>query len=441
MPRRRPRCLARGERRRDLARPGSSRTTRATVGWTVDLATGRSATRAVPSQRPIARDPGRRPRRGRSDRAAIASDRVAQRRSVDRRGSGPITSSWTGPCGGRWLDLHAAAQRRPGRRASSTSPPGSRGSRRCSGATASSPRSRRSRSSRRSRWRPSTVLARLQATTDDPWHDAEPGKILHEMRTGEMARAGETPHDAYYGSVDSTPLWLILLGETHAWTGDDALVDRLWPNALAALAWIDDVTATSTATASSNTSDARGSGCSTRAGRTRATPSGTSTAGLAEAPDRPRRGPGLRLRRPARDGPAGPSSRRRPSWQRVSTPRPTTLRARVRRRVLARRTSGFYAMALDGDKRPGREHRLERRARRSGPASSRRNAPSGSRSGCSSPTCSPAGGSGPTPPASPATTRSATTPGPIWPHDNALIAAGFKASRRAGRREHSSPAG
>jgi glycogen debranching enzyme len=84
------------------------------------------------------------------------------------------------------------------------------------------------------------VLARLQATTDDPEHDAEPGKIIHEMRTGEMARAGETPHAAYYGSVDSTPLWLILLGETHAWTGDDALLDRLWPNALAALGWIDD---------------------------------------------------------------------------------------------------------------------------------------------------------------------------------------------------------
>jgi glycogen debranching enzyme len=84
------------------------------------------------------------------------------------------------------------------------------------------------------------VLARLQATRNDPWHDAEPGKILHEMRTGEMARAGETPHDAYYGSIDSTPLWLILLAETHAWTGDDALLERLWPNALAALAWIED---------------------------------------------------------------------------------------------------------------------------------------------------------------------------------------------------------
>lgn len=84
------------------------------------------------------------------------------------------------------------------------------------------------------------VLARLQATTDDPWHDAEPGKILHEMRTGEMAAAGETPHDAYYGSIDSTPLWLILLGEAHAWTGDDRMLERLWPNALAALTWIDD---------------------------------------------------------------------------------------------------------------------------------------------------------------------------------------------------------
>ena len=83
------------------------------------------------------------------------------------------------------------------------------------------------------------VLARLQATTDDPWRDAEPGKILHELRTGEMARAGETPHSRYYGSIDSTPLWLILLGETHAWTGDDALVDRLWPHALAAVAWIE----------------------------------------------------------------------------------------------------------------------------------------------------------------------------------------------------------
>ena len=83
------------------------------------------------------------------------------------------------------------------------------------------------------------VLAARQAVRDDPWRDAQPGKILHELRDGEMARAGELPYDTYYGSVDATPLWLILLGETHDWTGDDALVDRLWPNAMAALEWID----------------------------------------------------------------------------------------------------------------------------------------------------------------------------------------------------------
>jgi glycogen debranching enzyme len=83
------------------------------------------------------------------------------------------------------------------------------------------------------------VLADWQATDDDPERDMEPGKILHELRTGELARTGELPHRPYYGSIDATPLWLILLEETHRWTGDLELVRSLWPNALAALAWID----------------------------------------------------------------------------------------------------------------------------------------------------------------------------------------------------------
>jgi len=83
------------------------------------------------------------------------------------------------------------------------------------------------------------VLANWQATEDDPERDMEPGKILHELRVGELARAGELPHRPYYGSIDSTPLWLILLDETYRWTGDLDLVRRLWPNALAALEWID----------------------------------------------------------------------------------------------------------------------------------------------------------------------------------------------------------
>ncbi len=83
------------------------------------------------------------------------------------------------------------------------------------------------------------VLAAYQATEVDDWRDAEPGKILHELRLGEMAGAGELPHTPYYGSVDSTPLWLIVFGATFDWTGDRAFLDRLWPNALACLDWID----------------------------------------------------------------------------------------------------------------------------------------------------------------------------------------------------------
>ena len=83
------------------------------------------------------------------------------------------------------------------------------------------------------------VLASLQATTDDPTVDAEPGKIPHEVRNGEMARTGEVPFGRYYGSADATPLWLILLGETFDWTGDLDLVEGLWPNALAALDWVE----------------------------------------------------------------------------------------------------------------------------------------------------------------------------------------------------------
>lgn len=83
------------------------------------------------------------------------------------------------------------------------------------------------------------VLAAMQATVDDPYRDAEPGKFPHELRRGELTWRGDRPHSPYYGSHDVTPLFLVLLDEYERWTGDRDLVRELEPAARAALAWID----------------------------------------------------------------------------------------------------------------------------------------------------------------------------------------------------------
>jgi glycogen debranching enzyme len=70
------------------------------------------------------------------------------------------------------------------------------------------------------------ILAHYQGQVNDDWRDENPGKILHELRLGEMARCGEIPHTPYYGTVDATPLWLMLYAQYYAWTNDSVILEQ-----------------------------------------------------------------------------------------------------------------------------------------------------------------------------------------------------------------------
>lgn len=83
------------------------------------------------------------------------------------------------------------------------------------------------------------TMASYQGTKDDEWRDEQPGKIMHEIRYGELAGTNQVPFTPYYGTIDATPLFLLLAAEYYHWTADVELIKQLLPNIDAALQWID----------------------------------------------------------------------------------------------------------------------------------------------------------------------------------------------------------
>jgi glycogen debranching enzyme len=83
------------------------------------------------------------------------------------------------------------------------------------------------------------TMARFQGTKEDAWRDEEPGKIMHEIRFGELARSGQIPFTPYYGTIDATPLFLILIAEVYRFTGDLDFVREFAESAKRAFEWID----------------------------------------------------------------------------------------------------------------------------------------------------------------------------------------------------------
>lgn len=177
-------------------------------------------------------------------------------------------------------------------------------------------------------------LAAFQAKTADDASDAQPGKILHEMREGEMAALGEVPFGLYYGSVDATPLFVMLAGLYAERTGDDAIIVELWP-AIKRRSSGSMAPAISMATALSNTTAQPSGGSPIKVGRTPKTLFSTPMAAWQKVQSRwPRyRVTSIALSRfshAAPSGSDGPSGRGRSKPKRISWPNDSTRASGVR---------------------------------------------------------------------------------------------------------------
>ena len=359
---------------------------------------------------------GERPSTGDRLRAATRAPRPPGLRR--RRSSGLPRTRRAGATAARVSTLERAVQRldrraasptcemmttRDGRRAVSRTP-ACPGSARSSAATGSSPRCRCCGSTR-ARARRARLPGRHAGRPSSTRQDAEPGKILHEMRHGEMAALGEIPFGRYYGSVDATPLFVMLAGAYYHRTGDLDASSALWPHVERALAWIDDY------------GDPDGDGfveyaaaAPTRPGppglEGLATTRSSTPTGAGRGAHRAVRGAGLRLRRAAgrRGSPRALGSTAVPAscW-----PQAESLRSAFEEAFWCEEL-GTYALALDGDKQPCRVRDLERRPLPV-PASPARARRSASPRRCWRRDRSPAGACAPWRRASRATTRCRTT--------------------------------
>lgn len=87
------------------------------------------------------------------------------------------------------------------------------------------------------------ILAAYQGAKKDQFRAERPGKIMHELRLGELARLNTIPHTPYYGTVDATALWVILVARYLSWTGDESFAGKIWPNVKLALKWLESASA------------------------------------------------------------------------------------------------------------------------------------------------------------------------------------------------------